>query len=255
MPVPAGRDERPMPRHGTIIGHSSARNGRQCAARFVHQKISRRKVPVVAVAAGKGGVAGAMRDLGQPERQRAHPRHGRKGRRMAAAAARAGSRGPAIRAPSSSRPVGRCDLGAVAGGAGLAQATKNSVDDRRDRDRPRSAGRPRPAPPTPPNPGSPRYRRACRRSDRRSRHDVPSAEPGSSTLSSDSQAMASLPLASRSRNKLSTAMSASLTGDAVGPLVQVFSGVPNIDVRQHARFADTRLRAAARKSAPVLRPQ
>src|SRR5262249_50744051 len=35
--------------------------------------------------------------------------------------------------------------------------------------------------------------------------------------------------ASRSRNSLSTAMSASDTGEAASPLVQLFSGVPNID--------------------------
>src|SRR5271156_5513820 len=73
MPVPAGCDEHPVPRHGTIIDHSSARKGRQRTARFVHQKISRCKVPVMAVAAGYGGVDLALRDPGKPQRQRPDP--------------------------------------------------------------------------------------------------------------------------------------------------------------------------------------
>ena len=51
----------------------AAPDRRQRAARFVHQKIGRRKVPVVAVAAGDGDVAGALRDAGEAQRQRRAP--------------------------------------------------------------------------------------------------------------------------------------------------------------------------------------
>ena len=77
MPVPAGRDERPVPRHGTIIGDRPTREGRYRAACFVHQKIGRRKIPVVAVAAGDGDVERALRDAGETQRERWHPRHRR----------------------------------------------------------------------------------------------------------------------------------------------------------------------------------
>ena len=77
MPVAPGGDQHPVPRHGTIIGQRLAAKRRQRAARFVHQKIGRRKVPVVTVAAGDGGVDGALRDPGKPQRQRVNPRHDR----------------------------------------------------------------------------------------------------------------------------------------------------------------------------------
>ena len=65
MPVPTGRDEHPVSWHGLIIGNISARQGRERAARFVHQKIGRCKVPIMAVAAGKGDVVCALRETGE----------------------------------------------------------------------------------------------------------------------------------------------------------------------------------------------
>jgi hypothetical protein len=77
VPLPSGGDEHPVPRHGTIIDDSAAPDGRQYATRFVHQKISRRKVPVVAVAAGDGDVTSSVREAGKPQRQRAYAGHDR----------------------------------------------------------------------------------------------------------------------------------------------------------------------------------
>src|SRR5277367_1324166 len=49
VPVLAGRDKHPVPWDRTIINDGTAPDRRQRAARFVHQKISRRKVPVMTV--------------------------------------------------------------------------------------------------------------------------------------------------------------------------------------------------------------
>ena len=73
MPVSTGCDKHPVPWHRTIVGNRSARQRRKRAARFVHQKIGRRKVPIVAVAAGKSGIAKALRDAYKPQRQRMPP--------------------------------------------------------------------------------------------------------------------------------------------------------------------------------------
>src|ERR1700722_5136510 len=70
---------------------------------------------------------------------------------------------------------------------------------------------------------------------------------GSSTLSSDSQPAPGSPSLKRSRNSLSTAMSASETGDEA-PLVQFFSGVPN---RESASAPASRTDAARRSAARV----
>ena len=59
-----------MPRHGTIIDQCAAPDGRQRAASFVHQKVSRRKVPIMAVAAGDGDVEHALRHTRQTQRER-----------------------------------------------------------------------------------------------------------------------------------------------------------------------------------------
>ena len=60
MPIPAGCDEHPVPRHRAIIGHAATPERRKRAARFVHQKVGCRKVPVVAVAAGKSRFKGSF---------------------------------------------------------------------------------------------------------------------------------------------------------------------------------------------------
>jgi hypothetical protein len=52
MPVAAGGDERPVPRHGTVVDDRPTLKG--VIAPPLHQKISGCKVPVVAVAAGDG---------------------------------------------------------------------------------------------------------------------------------------------------------------------------------------------------------
>ena len=130
MPFRAGRNEHSVPRHRTIINHSSARKGRQCAARFVPQKISRCKVPVVAIAAGKSHVAGGMRDLGEAERQRAHPRHGGEGRRHSGKPLKQAARSGDSRAVQR-RTSGHFDWRAIAGGARRGARGKELFADRR----------------------------------------------------------------------------------------------------------------------------
>src|SRR5215472_1226012 len=73
VPVSAGCDKHPVPWHWTIIGDCSAHQRREHAARLVHQKIGCCKVPIVAVAAGKGCIAEALRDACEPQRQRMSP--------------------------------------------------------------------------------------------------------------------------------------------------------------------------------------
>ena len=70
MPVAAGGDEPPVPRHTTVVDDRPTPEGRYRAARFVHQKISRRKVPVVAVAAGDGDIESSLGHAGKPQRER-----------------------------------------------------------------------------------------------------------------------------------------------------------------------------------------
>ena len=69
MPVPTGGDEHPVPRHGEIISDKPTPDGRYRSASFVHQKISRRKVPVVAVDAGNGDVVSALRNASKSQRE------------------------------------------------------------------------------------------------------------------------------------------------------------------------------------------
>src|ERR1700722_8688450 len=80
VPVPSGRDQCPVPWHRTIIGDAAAPDRCKHAARFVHQKIGSRKVPVVTVGTGDCDVAIALRNLRQTQRQRTHARnHGERG--------------------------------------------------------------------------------------------------------------------------------------------------------------------------------
>ena len=69
-----------MPRHRLIIGHRAPSEGRKQTASFVHQKISRGKVPVVAVDAGDRNVNRSLRDAGEAKRKRMHPWHDGEGR-------------------------------------------------------------------------------------------------------------------------------------------------------------------------------
>ena len=123
------------------------------AAGFVHQKVGSRKVPVVAVAAGEGGIERAMGDARKPQRQRMNRGIGddvaavdrragpasRFGPADAGAVEAAARRSPAIGAPLSVAP-----LPATAQGT-----TRRSPA----RTAPRApAGHPRPAPPTPTSP-------------------------------------------------------------------------------------------------------
>ena len=80
MPLPTGCDQHTVPRHGKIVNDKPAPAGRYRSASFVHQKISRGKVPVVAVSAGDGNVASALGHAGEAKREGAHPRHDGKGR-------------------------------------------------------------------------------------------------------------------------------------------------------------------------------
>ena len=98
MPVAPGGDQHPVPRLGTIISQRLAAKRGERAARFVHQKVSRRKVPVVTVAARNGGVEGALRDPGKPQRQRGNARHD-VGRRLDAGSFSRKFFGPAMRMP------------------------------------------------------------------------------------------------------------------------------------------------------------
>ncbi len=236
MPVPAGRDEHPVPRHGTIIGYTSAPERRQCAARFVHQKISRRKVPIVAVAAGKGDVEGSLRDAGEAERQRSHSRHGGEWRHEAASRSKR-LRGPAMRASSRSAPL------VAAIGAPLRVAPPSAARHEEILCHRRiKAGHNRPA-------ILDQRRRhrpigqagdiGARAVDRIDDPDMARGEPRrivDAFLRQPGDAVAGA--VRRSRSRLSTAISASLTGEEVGPLVQFFSGVPKQRERQCARLAD-----------------
>jgi hypothetical protein len=75
VPVAPSRDKHPVPRHGAIIRQPLAAKRRERAARFVHQKVGRRKIPVVTAAAGDGGVNGSFGDAGKPQSQRVDPWH------------------------------------------------------------------------------------------------------------------------------------------------------------------------------------
>ena len=58
-----------MNRLTAIVDRRSSRECCELPAGFVHQKIGCRKVPVVAVAARKCDVQGALRDTGEPQRK------------------------------------------------------------------------------------------------------------------------------------------------------------------------------------------
>ena len=64
-----------MHRLRAVIGQNLPRQRGQRTAGFVHQKVGRRKVPVVAVAACKSDVERALRDACKAQRERADPWH------------------------------------------------------------------------------------------------------------------------------------------------------------------------------------
>ena len=232
-------------RYRAIIAQRLAGEIGHHAAGFVHQKVGRRKVPVVA-AAGEGGIelacatrasrsasectlgwarmsgvkAGEPVEIalgaGEPgaveRRRRGLPRW----RAVERRALRRGSRGTSRRSPA-------------------------------QRARPAPAGRPRPAPPRSTSRRGRRYRRGCRRSDRRSRRGG-TARPGrSSSLSSDSQPAPGASALSRARSRSLTAMSASLTGESSSPLVQRLSGPRDGRARKLAGLAHHGFERAARR--------
>ena len=69
MPVAPGGDQHTVPRLGTIICQRLAAKRGERAARFVNQKVSRRKVPVMTVAAGKCSLEGSFGDARKAQRQ------------------------------------------------------------------------------------------------------------------------------------------------------------------------------------------
>ena len=69
MPFAAGGDQRTMDQFGTIISQHLPRQRGQRAAGFVHQKVRRRKVPVVARTACECYVEFPVRDTSEPQRQ------------------------------------------------------------------------------------------------------------------------------------------------------------------------------------------
>ena len=103
MPVPTGREQHPVPWHGTIISNGSAPDRGQRAARFVHQKVGRRKVPVVRVVAGNRDVEVAMRDAGKAQRKRVGSGHDSEWRRDFGEPFRK-ALGPATRVSASDAP-------------------------------------------------------------------------------------------------------------------------------------------------------
>ena len=98
MPLASGRDQHAMNRIGLIVGQRLALERGQHAAGFVHQKISSRKVPIVAVAAGDGRIQFALRHARQAQCKRMDARH-RHDPGCCVAIWSNTRRGPAIRAP------------------------------------------------------------------------------------------------------------------------------------------------------------
>ena len=69
----AGGHQRAVNRIGAIVDQRLPRQSRYGATGFVHQKVGRRKVPVMAVGRGKAAVQRAAGDAGNTQRKRRHP--------------------------------------------------------------------------------------------------------------------------------------------------------------------------------------
>ena len=221
MARPARRDQQRMHRLRAIVGQRLAVDVGQRAAGFVHQKVGCGKVPVVAVAADDGDVDLAMRDAGEPQRQRTDPRQ-RHHRRM-----QFGQR--------AEEPLRAEQLGAVEPGArpDLRSARRSGS---RPRPRPRRRIRRSPAQTARASRGRPRDRQRDRDHpvlaaveigagavDRIDDPDRIGLEPLRIVLGFLRQpAIGGERAASFSRSSASTAISASLTGDdfALDPLPQ-----------------------------------
>ena len=171
MPVPAGGDQHPMPRHGKIISDKPAPDGRYRSTSFVHQKISRCKVPVVAVDTGNSNIVGALGDAGEAKRERVHAWHGSEGR---------GHRRESFKEAFRTGDAGVDERSAAGGGNRSAVARGARTRSRREEflgDRSVETSRDWPAVLDKRGGNSPIRlgrpdRRACHRSDRRSRHNA-----------------------------------------------------------------------------------
>ncbi len=74
-PVTVGGQQNSVPQLRSIIEHRATSDMCQRSASFVHQKIGRRKVPVMAVGSGNRDVNSSLRDAGEPQRKRMDARH------------------------------------------------------------------------------------------------------------------------------------------------------------------------------------
>jgi hypothetical protein len=63
-----GGNQRTVRRVRAVIDKPPPRKLRHHAAGFVHQKVGRRKIPIVAAGRRKGGIERAMPDAGEPQR-------------------------------------------------------------------------------------------------------------------------------------------------------------------------------------------
>ena len=74
MPVAPRRDQHPVRHLPAIVSDRVPRKRGQPTIGFVHDQICGGKVPVVAVAAGKGDIEPRVRDPAQPQRERSYAR-------------------------------------------------------------------------------------------------------------------------------------------------------------------------------------
>ena len=75
MPATARGDQGFMRRVGSIVGEYSSPDIGQRTACFVHQKVGRRKVPIVARPPRERNIERALGDARQPQRERMNFRH------------------------------------------------------------------------------------------------------------------------------------------------------------------------------------
>ena len=74
MTIASRCHQHPVRHLPAIVEDRVARKRGHVTIRFLHDQIGRGKVPVAALAAGKGGIEPPSRDPAQPQRQRADPR-------------------------------------------------------------------------------------------------------------------------------------------------------------------------------------
>ncbi len=141
------------------------------------------------------------------------------------------------------RARARPDARAVERGALPAHREEHFVGHRRVDARQAAGGRPRPAPPRWSSRRGRRYRRGCRRSDRRSRQAAWRGRAGCPRSPPTASRRPAPARSSRARRKSLTAMSASLTGELSSPLVQCLNGRARGRARELAGLAHDPLRA------------